>query len=343
MNRPIFKGEVLLLKKVWLGMLIALMLIPAVAMNARAEGISLKLRWQEGKTYRYRQEVTETTVQELPEMMMKGTYTTTSEYIYSYLVKGLEADGSALVAVNFESIRTVQAGPEETTQYDSNDIFGDISLLHLPLAILTSQPVVLKLGPTGTVNVVEGYEEAIKALLKLVDFSIYPKGTKKFLQKHCLDMIGDEALQEMFEDDYTPDGPVRVGDSWPTRQVFSKGFPYIAEIVFTLKASEKGIATLEKKAILEPNLKAPAPLVVDKLEMRYFFSGTEEGLMEILESDGNLWYSRTTQEMNGQIVATKGPKGFKGRSWPFHSSSVTVIQFLPEELSGIDGQEGQSI
>lgn len=343
MNRSILKGEVLVLKKLWLGIFIALMVIPAMAVNVRGEGISLKPRWEEGKTYRYRQEVTETTVQELPEMMTGGTYTTTSEYIYSYLVKKVEQDGSMLVTVNFERIRTVQTGPEETSRFDSSDIFGDVSLLHLPLAILTSQPVILKLGPAGSVRVVEGYEEAVKALIKLMDFSTYPKGTKKFLQKHCLDMIGDAALQEMFADNYTPEGLVEVGDAWSARQVFTKGFPYIAEIVFTLKNRENGLVKLEKQAALAPNPKVSAPLVLDKLELTYFFDGTETGLLEILESDGNLWYSRTTQAIQGEIVATKGPKGFKGRSWPFQSRSVTVVQFLPEALADIDGEGGQSI
>ncbi len=320
------------MKKYLFGLLLVLVMTSFVFAEENSEKIEMKGSFTEGATYRFHQVYTETITQDIPDQTRCGTINTNIDSIYSCKVKKAFRNKAYLIEFYTESIKRTQSGPDGVRSYDSSDVFGNVTFLDVPLAILSANSFEMKLDSNGKCKVIKGYEHIIKDYIKSIDFSSLPKGTKGFLKSYLNKSIGNKALEEMFQNDIFPKKPVAINDSWENQKVSTSNIPYISNSIFTLKDRRNNILTIDIKSGIQANLKAPSPVIFNNYEMKYDFIGEETGTIELFETDGIILRYQVNSKLIGELVAVKGPNDFKDKKWPFNLESEIIIEYMPEGL-----------
>jgi Family of unknown function (DUF6263) len=203
----------------------------------------------------------------------------------------------------------------------------------MPLVIMTLHGFEINVNRKGKLKIIQGYEDYYKSLLKNMDYTTLPKGSKKFLKKYVSDSIGNQALIEMLQDEVKPDNPVGIGESWQKTSVFTKSLPLISNSTLTLKDCSQGIFTIEKTSKIYSNLNVPPSIVFNNYALRYEFTGEDRGTVLLSDEDGILIRSEINRQLSGEFKAVKGPKDFKNKSWPFTLRATTITEYLHEGIT----------
>lgn len=301
----------------------------ASAVSAPAQDkVQLRLQLKKGQSYQQEmvtdQKISQTIQGRLLDMRQ------TIGMGFTYDVKDVRADGTAVVKVAYHSALLKQKGPMGTIQYDSKNPPETVPAMAQGFAALVGQGFTMELTPEGTVTKVEGVDEMLAHIMKSIKAP--DESIRATMEKKMKEQFGDEALKEIMEKMMAiyPDKPVGVGDSWRRKIVISKGFAMTIDNTWTLKSRRDGIAVVEVNSTVKPNANAK-PLDMGTLRLQYDIGGKQQGEMKIDEATGWVIQAKMTQNLSGKVRA----QGLGGVSddmtWPISIESDISFKIPPKE------------
>lgn len=308
--------------KRWFQAIAAAALIAALLASCGGGGdgkLDLRLRLEQGKTYGTKMVAEQTITQTIQGQTMDVKQTI--GMAYTYAVKKVESDGTALVDVTYTWIGYKQDGPMGNVEYDSSNPPATIPDAAIGYAALLGQGFSMKMTPLGEVADMEGIDDLLERILDVLNV---PAGSARDAILESLEtQFGEQAMKESFEKASAiyPNKPVAVGDSWSKKVALAMGMPMILDNTWTLKSRKDGVAFVDVTSTIQPNPDA-APMEVSGMTISYELSGEQSGTLEVVEATGWLAAAHMTQNVSGQISAA-------GMTWPL--TIVSDIRFEPWE------------
>lgn len=283
---------------------------PAAAQEARL----LRYNLQEGQTFRM-----VTTTESESSQTFQGMDQTTKQTMVQGTrmeVVSVDADGAARLRYTTESVRVSMETPMGLLEYDSSQPDAVVPQALRPIALTQGAVYLMTMDPDGSVRDVTGGEDMLDRLLDGMDFP--PGMTKEGLREELEARFGDEAMATSFGQNLSgyPVDPVAVGASW-TRTARTPGFPLAMESVTTLTGRSGGTVTLATQATLSSD--SASVLEMGGMTQRFDVTGTSSGTMEIEESTGMHFRSRSEMTMTGTVTISMG-----GRDMPIPMTTRTV-------------------
>ena len=290
---------------------------------ASTDKVSLRFRPREGESYKARM-VTDQKIsqavqgqkQEIPQTVSFG---------FTYNVKEVRDDGTAVVQVSYDSVQFKQEGPMGKIEYDSASPSDSIHPMVKGFAALVGLGFSMEVTPTGKVVKVEGAGEMLSRMMESIDMPT--PAARAAMEEKMKDQFGDQALKEMMEQMMAiyPDEPVAIGDSWSKRVVISKGTPMIMDNTWTLKSRGNGVAVLEVQSKVEPNPGAEA-MEMGVAKVKQELRGAQSGTIELDEATGWTLRSTLNQKLSGNMVIQTGVEGAPSMTIPISIESVIRLE-----------------
>jgi hypothetical protein len=231
--------------------------------------VSIRYRWTQGETLRYRmtQQGT-TTMSGLPGGMGDVTIDQTIIQVFRTVAQEVAADGTTTLQQVVESVKMKLTSPMGALTFDSAspDTGGDpmSQILSSTMGSMIGVPLTVVLSPTGAVLKVEGLSGAIEKML-----SNLPPGAAGAAGANALKQsFGDDAVRSMMAQSFAqlPDRPLQVGESW--NSTVSVSNPIMGGITMTAAATLKAIegsagdrlARIATQLTIQQDPGAPAPV-----------------------------------------------------------------------------------
>jgi len=290
-----------------------------------ADRVSLKLRLQEGQTYKSRF-VSEQKIKQTIEGRVIET-TQTMGFAYSFEVKQVQPDGTALCRVRHDSVLVKQDGPAGKMEYDSTNPPTTIPSEAKAFAAIVGEGYDLRITPMGHVSEVSGVDEMIEKIIMAVDMP--DEKVRELARKQLKEQFGDEAVRAQMEQILAvyPDVPIVVGDSWQRHVTISTDFPIVVDNTYTLRGREGGEALIDIQSKLSKN-PSGKPMKAGQATIDFEVTGTQEGKMWMSESTGWVEKSELTQKFSGTIKLSGAPGMAEAMSWPISVEATLRIESL---------------
>jgi hypothetical protein len=280
-------------------------LAAAVLLGALQDGkTDLRWKFQKGQEIRYR--VSQNTTIDTAGLTVEQAVRTT----YFYAVAGVDEKGTAALTVKYEAVAIKSSGLQEL-EFDSEkhkEVPAD------PTAQLISRLVgrsfSLKLGPSGKVLEVAGFDKILDSLFKGSEDDAQMAAQRQALKQ----AYSDEAMQSMMQQMFMPlpEAPAAKGDSWKTD--FALQMPMVGKMrllgtsrLADVQGTEARLEQewkMESAPAGEPD-KTPAPapvkLTAVKGKGQATFS-TERGLFLTSKTEATMVLAAGGQEMEVRSV-----------------------------------------
>ena len=282
-----------------------------------SKNLDLRLRLEQGKSYGMKMVADQTITQTIQGQTQDVKQTIGMAYTYD--VKKVESDGSALVDVTYDWVLYSQDGPMGKSEYDSSNPPASIPDAAVGYAALLGQGFSMKITPLGEVADIQGIDALLSHVLDTLNV---PAGSARdAIQDSLESQFGEEAMKESFEKATAiyPEKPVALGDSWSKKLVLAMGMPMIVDSTWTLKSRKDGVALVDVKSTIVPNPDAK-PMEISGMTIAYEVSGDQSGTLELDEATGWPLRSNMKQSLSGQISAAD-------MTWPI--AIVSDIRFEP--------------
>lgn len=292
-------------------------LAAALLLGALQDGkVDLRWKFQKGQELRYR--ISQLTTIDAAGLTVEQSMRTT----YLYAVSEVDEKGTATLAVKYEAV-AVKASGLQDLDFDSEkhkEVPAD------PTAQLVSrlvgQSFTLKLGPSGKVLEVKGFDRILDAL-----FKEGADDPQQALQREALKQAySDESIQSMMQMMFMPlpETPVGTGDSWKTELAFQMPVAGKARLAGTSRLA--GLERAEARLEQEWKLETVPPEDADKNPMaglvklnsvkgkgRAAFS-TERGLFLDSKMESTMVMTTGGQEM--EVKSVSETKLLEGKAEP---------------------------
>jgi hypothetical protein len=280
-------------------------LAAAVLLGALQDGkTDLRWKFQKGQELRYR--VSQNTTIDTAGLTVEQAVKTT----YFYAVAGVDEKGAAALTVKYEAVAIKSSGLQDL-EFDSEkhkEVPAD------PTARLVSrlvgQSFSLKLGPSGKVLEVAGFDKILDSLFKGSEDDAQMAAQRQALKQ----AYSDEAMQSMMQQMFMPlpEAPVAKGDSWKTE--FALQMPMVGKMkllgasrLADVQGAEARLEQewkMESAAAEEPGktpAAAPVTLTGVKGKGQATFS-TERGLFLVSKAEVTMVLAAGGQEMEVRSV-----------------------------------------
>ena len=298
------------------------LLILAALGPAEAQELTLRLRPEEGRTYRTRI-VTEIDVtQTVMGQSMDNHQVTTS--VMAYEILSVDEEGVASTRVTYESMKFQQTGPIGRIEYDSSNPPAIMDEATRAYSVMVGRSFHMKLGPDGSVSEVEGMAELMEELLADIptpDFTASMRGSIE-------DMFGDDMFETGIGGLMFPGHAVSVGDTWTGIGSAQGVVPMILATTWTLSDRRDGIAYMDVRSVVGEG--EPGVIEMGPMSVTYDMSGGASGTVEIDERTG--WTIRSSMVGAYSGTTTIDMPGLPGgpMTSPLTMTISTAAELLPD-------------
>lgn len=309
------------------------------AAGLAADGLTLRLKLEKGRTYRVTT-VSEQTIrqtilgleQEIKQTIAMG---------YCVEVTGVGADGAMNMRFTYDMYRVRQESAMGVQEYDSAQPEVDVPQAFQGYAALIGLGFEATCDSRGRLVEIDGMDQMIDRMLAKMGL---PEGDERDQFAELMrGQYGDEAMKRSMGMLFClyPEGPLAVGDEWTQEMQVDTGFPMSLTNTYTLVARKDGRATLRVHSGIAPN-GDNSLLQVSGMECRLALSGEQEGTIEVDEATGLTVRSRLTQKIEGELSfitaaededAGEEPEGDETEStqedtlsWPMYIEAVTTVE-----------------
>ena len=240
--------------------LVVMASLAGASLAAVQPDVSIRYRWTQGETLRYRmtQQGT-TTMSGLPGGMGDVTIDQTIIQVFRTVAQEVAADGTTTLQQVVESVKMNMTSPMGALTFDSASpaTGGDpmSQILSSTMGSMIGVPLTVVLSPTGAVLKVEGLSGAIDKML-----SNLPPGAAGAAGANALKQsFGDDAVRSMMAQSFAqlPDRPLQVGESW--NSTVSVSNPIMGGITMTAAATLEHRATTHTASPRHTMLSAVKP------------------------------------------------------------------------------------
>jgi hypothetical protein len=293
----------------------------AVRFAEAAEKIQYRLKLQKAQRY-YIRMITEGSTsytimgreQPMEEVVSFG---------YDFDVNEIDNDGNASVRCTFDWIKLRQKGPRGEVVYDSTQLFSPAAPAAKQFSQLLGGSFQIKTTPLGNIVQVKG----LKRMFANIEKNLTRRQRQGPMLKGLKAQFTEKTIKQIFENHLAiyPKSAVGVGDSWRKTVVAPRGYPVIAENLWTLKERKNGIAIIENNATIKPDPNAK-PTVRGDTKTSYKFEGKQNGLIEVIESTGLIRESKLNLELTGEMKVETTGKETPERLIPVKIQNIVTFQ-----------------
>jgi hypothetical protein len=219
---------------------------------------------------------------------------------YTVNVDKVDADGIATIKTTCDWVSFKQDWAVGTIEYDSSNPPKAVHPLAMGYATLKGQSLLMRVGPDGHVEEVQGADAVRESMANRLDV---PRGVAgDALKKSVRDQFSDQALKEMMErmTAVLPDRTVGIGDSWTKTVTLSTRVPVIVDSTWTLNARIRGVAAIGVRSTVKSNPDAP-PIEMGPRKLSYKVSGERDGTFELNEATGWIIRGELTEQLSGTV------------------------------------------
>lgn len=289
------------------------------------EKVDLKLRLQEGKTYKLRMVNEQNTKLTAQGREMQMSQKMAMEFAFD--AQKVDEAGDATIKVTFQRISTEIEGPMGKISYDSANPTEAGHPMVKAFALMAGRSYTMVISDKGEVKKVDGIKEIMTSMLDSLD--IPDERMKETMKKQFENMFGEKATVEMTGQWFGmfPEQPVGVSDSWSKTVFESSRMPLIVENKWTLKERKGGNAVLAAESVIKSNPDAE-PTEMGQMKVTVDMSGEQSGTYEIDESTGWIVSSRITQTISGEQRIEGGPAQEGSMTIPISMESVITLEPL---------------
>ena len=303
----------------------ALANLTAVSCGGPGEKVDLRLRLQEGKTYKLRMVNEQNTKMTAQGREMEMSQKMASEFAFD--VQKVDGAGDATIEVTFQRVSTEIEGPMGKISYDSANPTEAGHPMVKAFALMAGQSYTIVISDKGEVKKVDGMKEIMTRMLDSLD--IPDERMKETMKNQFENMFGEKATVEMTGQWFGmfPEQPVGLSDSWSKTVFESSRMPLIVENKWTLQERRDGKAVLAAESVIKTNPDAE-PMEMGQMKLTTNFTGTQSGTYEIDESTGWIVSSRITQTISGEQRIEGGPAQEESMTIPMSMESVITLEPL---------------
>jgi uncharacterized protein DUF6263 len=293
-----------------------LFLAGACATVSTRDALELQYRFEVGQSYRTLM-VSEHDISQTIMGQVQDVQTSNSIGIRTTVVE-VDAGGSALVRMVYESFKMSQQSPAGSVEYDSFNPPDPVPDAARPYAAMVGSEFTMRISPQGRMTDVQGMEAMMD---RIMETSNVPAGPMMEQVRGSVDQM----MEGMWSGFSTlPAEPIMTGDSWESNPPPGGGLPLNFETTLTLVGRRNGVAMIEMHVIMG---EGDSTMEIGPMTLRYDVVGEQTGTMEIDEATG--WPLRSRLE--GGFSGTIEMEGLPGlsRSIPMVSHSLMTLERLP--------------
>lgn len=129
-----------------------------------------------------------------------------------------------------------------------------------------------------------------------------------------------------------PGKKVKKADSWEKTNEVTFGYPGIYKHTYTLKEVKDGIATIEDRAGIKPNLKAPPSYFPGNLIVRMELYGSQSGTITVDIKRGKILETEQTLKLSGKAKGAMDGKAFEN-VFSTELKTKTEVKFAEKQAS----------
>lgn len=267
--------------------------------GAGASGeVKLQLNFKPGDKYLYttdmHQVISYQNMANLEQDMLMGML---------YEMKAAEGDNKKL-SITYDHIKMKTVSPMGNMVYDSKNDTANASSALSFMGNLIGKSFDVLIAPDGRIVSVQGLDSMIMALSDVAGAQ----------QVDIKNQFSDSSIMMMMQNsfDMYPGKPVKTGDTWTknTSMNFS-GFTISVESKYFLQSVKGDVATLKATSTMSlPVTKTAEQGIAMEMELK----GTQDAIMEISISSGQIVKATTNQDIKGKIKAAgqEMPMDIKG-------------------------------
>ena len=266
------------------------MVLAPLCYGLQTEKLDLKLRLQQGSTYRQTLDTTSETRQGPPgrEQLARMQLGMGLNYRVETVSPGT---GRMDVRMTYEWVAMRVNASDATIDFDSRTTKGEVHPAARIFAALVKQGISATLNPDGTVAAVRGVEQLQKSVLDMIGPSAGPE--RQALESTIAQQFGSDAIRTMIEGGFfVPGRPVAVGESWSRKMPSPPGTQMDVENVYTLRQRNAGAATIGVTADLVMQLTGAGGANLS-------LKGSQVGQLVVDEATGWTTSDQFVQEASG--------------------------------------------
>jgi len=303
----------------------ALASLTAVSCSGTGGKVDLRLKLQEGKTYKLRMVNEQNTKMTVHDREMETSQKMATEFAFD--VQKVDGAGDATIEVTFQRVSTEMESPMGKISYNSDNPTEAGHPAVQAFALMAGQSYTIVISDKGEVKKVDGMQEIMTRMLD--SLNIPDDRMKETMKGQFENMFGEKATVEMTGQWFGmyPDQPVGVNDSWSKTVFESSRMPLIVENKWTLQERRDGNAVLGAESVIKTNPDAE-PMEMGQMKLTTNFTGTQTGTYEIDESTGWIVSSRITQTISGEQRIEGGPAKEGSMTIPMSMESIITLEPL---------------
>jgi hypothetical protein len=252
---------------------------------------------------------------------------------YSYHVKKLNSDSSAVVEFTYNAI-SMKSGFGENTfiNFDSSKPAEGENPLSKSFSSLIGKGFTCTITPQGRITEIHGIDALMQDMLQGLNL---PEGAQtEEIKKQLKQSFGEDSIKDSFEKltSIYPEKPIRIGDSWTRKATITRGLPMTMTTTWTLRDRKERAWIIDVKSVVEANKEAP-PLKLGPLTMKYNLTGNQAGSFSVDEKTGFGITGMITQNFDGTVeMHVEGLQaGSEAMSWPITIESRITYEVPPKK------------
>jgi hypothetical protein len=223
---------------------------------------------------------------------------------YSLAVDDVDIEGTATIAVRFESVNFTAGTPAGRIEYDSANPAALVPPIVSGLAALIGQTYSAKITADGVVKQVDGVKGILDAVLARSSAveGVARIASEKALREQLSEQNLTQNLQNLFAP--LPGHPVSIGDNWVRTSTVKLGLPLTVQSTYTLLSLTAGTATVEVTGSVATSHDSQMDL--GPMKLSYDLKGEQNGSLQIVESTGQTPTAEISQHLSGSATL-QGP------------------------------------
>jgi len=304
--------------------LTAALLVGAIA-PADAQEITLRLRPEEGRTYRLLSVNDIEARQSIMGQTMDNHQVMTG--VMAYEILSVNSDGQASVRVTYESMKLQQDGPMGRIEYDSSDPPEVMDEATRAYSVMVGKTFHMKLNADGSVSEVEGMDALMDELLSDMPGSEVLPGMMEDIRDSMEGIFDEKMFETGLGGISFPVRGLSIGDSWTATSAAQGLVPISLTTTWTLSDRRDGVAHLDVRSVVGKG--EPEMIKMGPMSMTYDMSGESLGTAQVDETSG--WMIRSRLEGTFSGTTTVDMPGMPGgpMTSPMSMTMVTTTELLP--------------
>jgi len=303
-------------------LLVAILFLSVV--NCFSQSHHLNFNLEKGKTYKLKQDVEQTTSQNILGNIQQVETTISS--VMSFDVKE-KTNEFLLIDVSITDMLFKMKSPMFSMEYDSKKEVKDGDLLGKIYSKVIGKKYSVLIGRNGEVKQVEGLDMLINSIIE--DSNVSNSAAKAQLNQSVKKMFGESVVKGNMEmlTYIFPKKKVRIGDKWSNKVSLESVMPVVFNNAWELESVNSGVVSIS--GITEIHSKESVDWsMVNGIPTKYNIKGNQSCVINLDKKTGWIISSDMESSMKGNIIMDKSEKMPQKMEIPIEIKTKTKYQSI---------------